>query len=324
MHSKIQQKYLFFGLHDAFFIERQVNLPVMDVILIFNGLGNQMSQYAFFLKKRQVCSSVRFIFERKSKKIHNGYELDKVFGIKQKTTFFNKLLYYIYLTVGYKKLRFISKPIIRLLNLLGIAIYNENDNYAFQPELMRPSHGVKFYEGGWHSEKYFKDIKDQVFEAFQFDIARIGEVNMKILDKIKACTSVAVHVRRGDFLDANNYQKFGAVCTPNYFACAIQKIRSLVKNPHFFFFTNDHAWVKENFTGDDVTVVDINTAGDSWKDMFLMSNCAHNINSNGSFSWWSAYLNKNEDKIVIVPKYFIANKYFEDIYPERWIQLSDY
>ncbi|OJW53750.1 MAG: hypothetical protein BGO55_01320 [Sphingobacteriales bacterium 50-39] len=296
----------------------------MDVILVFNGLGNQMSQYAFFLNKKQISGSARFIFNRKSQKIHNGYELDKVFGIKQRTTVFNKLLYYIYLIVVFNKLRFISQPIIRLLNLMGLAIYSENDNYAFRSELLRPSPGIKFYEGGWHSEKYFRDVKAQVFQAFQFDMSRIGAANSEILHKIKTCTSVAVHVRRGDYLDPLNYQKLGSVCTLNYFVCAIQKMKALVNNPHFFFFTNDHAWVKENFAGDDVTVVNINTAEDSWKDMFLMSNCAHNINSNGTFSWWSAYLNKNEDKIVIVPKHFIANKYFEDIYPESWIRLSDY
>jgi hypothetical protein len=58
--------------------------------------------------------------------------------------------------------------------------------------------------------------------------------------------------------------------------------------------------------------------------MFLISNCSHNINSNGSFSWWSSWLNKNENKIVMVPKNYMLNQYFKDIYPENWIQLEDY
>ncbi|HLA57933.1 MAG TPA: alpha-1,2-fucosyltransferase [Puia sp.] len=296
----------------------------MDVILIFNGLGNQMSQYAFFLKKKQVSGSARFIFEKKSKGIHNGYELDKVFGIKEQDTIVDKILYFFYLGIAYKKLRFISQPIIRLFGLLGFAVYNENDNYAFRSELLQSSSGIKFYVGGWHSDKYFRDIKDRVLDTFQFDAAKIGTANLEVLEKIRACTSVSVHVRRGDFLDAKNYHKLGSVCTLNYFLCAIRKMRTLVENPHFFFFTNDYSWVRDNFIGEDFTIININAAGDSWKDMFLMSNCAHNINSNGSFSWWSSYLNKNENKAVIVPKHFIANTYFEDIYPENWIQLSDY
>ncbi len=97
----------------------------------------------------------------------------------------------------------------------------------------------------------------------------------------------------------------------------------LLKYPHFFFFTNDNTWVTENFNSPDFTVININFSDNSWKDMFLISNCEHHINSNGSFSWWSAWLNKNENKIVIVPKNFMVNRYFKDIYPDNWIQLEE-
>jgi hypothetical protein len=296
----------------------------MDVILIFNGLGNQMSQYALYLRKKQLSGNARFIFSKKSKKIHNGYELEKVFGIKEQDNFVNRCLYSFYLGLSYKKFKWLSRPIIGCIRGLGFKVVNEDDNYNFQPRVLASSPGITFYTGGWHSEKYFRDIKDTILNTYRFDTARMGPANMDMLHKIGNCPSVSVHVRRGDFLDSANYPKFGSVCTLGYFQCAIRKIRSLVDNPHFFFFTNDHAWVREHFSGNDSTVVDINAGGDSWKDMFLISNCAHNINSNGTFSWWSSYLNPHPDKIVIVPRHFIAETHFEDIYPEDWIQLSDY
>ncbi|MHA4811977.1 O-fucosyltransferase family protein, partial [Flavitalea flava] len=117
----------------------------MDVILLFNGLGNQMSQYAFYLKKKQISDSARFIFSKKSANIHNGYELDKVFGIKKEDTAVNKILYTFYLGLAYKKLRWFSKPIILFFNLLGYTLFEENDNYNFQPEFLQSSSGIKFY-----------------------------------------------------------------------------------------------------------------------------------------------------------------------------------
>ncbi len=219
----------------------------MDVVILFNGLGNQMSQYAFFLNKKRIAESTRFLFSKKSAKIHNGYELGNVFGIKNNESAIDKILYFIFKLVSYKKYTSISKPIIRILNSLGITIVNENDDYNFKPEYLQPSKGIKFYVGGWHSEKYFIDIKDTILNTFIFNSENVGEENMEVLKRIKTSNSVSVHVRRGDFMDPNNYQKLGAVCTLNYFLHAIEKMKSLVDSPHFFFFTNDNAWVKHKF-----------------------------------------------------------------------------
>src|ERR1700685_3152998 len=113
----------------------------MDVLMIFNGLGNQMSQYAFYLKKRQISGSARFIFLKKSAKVHNGYELDTVFGIKKKDTVADHLYYFIYLAITSSKLTAILQPIVRLSGLLGMAVIDENDDYTFQPKLLQPSRG---------------------------------------------------------------------------------------------------------------------------------------------------------------------------------------
>ena len=296
----------------------------MDVIIIFNGLGNQMSQYAFYLQKRQKSSSTKFLFSHKSRKMHNGFELTRVFGIHYKEGLLQKLLYLLFLALEYKKFPFLSKPIINCLHLLGCSIIRENDDYNFKPEYLQSKKGIHFYVGGWHAEKYFIDVKEDVLKAFQFNPATIGAENDSILQKIKSTHSISVHIRRGDFLDSNNYHKFGSVCTLNYFIMAIEKMRSLVNNPHFYFFTNDPDWVKQHFSGPDYSLININKSENSWKDMFLISNCSHHINSNGSFSWWSSWLNRHKEKIVIVPKNFMANREFEDIYPIEWIRLSDY
>jgi hypothetical protein len=292
----------------------------MDVIVIFNGLGNQMSQYAFYLQKKNIDKSTCFISFCRD---HNGLELDKVFGINTKENLIQKILYILFRILLTDKVKIISSPIKLILNLLDCKIVRENFDYNFKEKFMKPSRGITFYFGGWHADNYFSKSKETILKKFEFNEPDDKE-NLLVLNKIKQTNSVSIHVRRGDFLNAANIDLFGDVCTKSYFEKAITIIESRVTNPYFFIFSNDLEWVKENLLTKNVTYISCNSGKNSWKDMYLMSLCKHNIIANSTFSWWGAWLNKNSDKIVVCPSRFLKNDTFTDVYPNSWTKISEY
>lgn len=165
--------------------------------------------------------------------------------------------------------------------------------------------------------KYFgsgiERIEKEVREVFRFPTISDNK-NEELLNHIRQTHSVAIHIRRGDMLNGNFY------CYKNgYFKRAVKYIKSKVSEPVFFIFCASDTvdWAKDNFMtlglkphSDKVVFADWNKDVNSWKDMYLMSQCQHNIITNSSFGWWSSWLNENPNKITCSPDSRIITTHF--------------
>ena len=98
----------------------------------------------------------------------------------------------------------------------------------------------------------------------------------------------------------------------------------MIEKPVFFVFSDDIEWVKENLN---ITFPVVYLSGikniKSYEELVLMSKCKHNIIANSSFSWWGAWLNTNQKKIVIAPKRWFNDVKLDttDLIPENWIRI---
>ena len=136
------------------------------------------------------------------------------------------------------------------------------------------------------------------------------------LEKIRQTNSVAVHIRRGDYLKLQNI--YGNICTEEYYRNAITKMYQMIENPVFFFFSDDMEWAKQTFTFDkNFVFADGRGVWQDYHDMHLMSECKNMIMANSSFSWWAAFLNANVDKQIICPARWINHKNTPDVY-DTW------
>ncbi len=291
----------------------------MIQVILQGGLGNQMFEYAaaYALSRR---NSVPFALDMSYMDVfgHKAwcrpYELS-VFALHQKTTFTNGM----YLAVRFlPRLRKWCRK--RGKSRLGWYVF-DIDRLDAAPQ--EKSLILFDYFANCH---LFDSYREDLLQAFSF-VDEANEANLFLLNQIAKTNSVSVHIRRGDYLNTINSSMFYHPSV-EWYKQAMKKIEKQVREPHYFFFSDDIAWAREHFADlKNATFVDVNHGKDAYNDMRLMSACKHNIIANSTFSWWGAWLNNNPQKIVIAPaRYYMNNEgnknYVARMIPDNWIKME--
>lgn len=290
------------------------------IIIANAGLGNMMFSYALTLAFRKKGIPA-LLFVSKADAAHQGYELERVFpGVKPKDGI--ALRYRLWFSLAEKVYSFrifsYHLPLKWLLQPWKFAGFKEPVLYS--PDVFDNLEERTWYGTQCQSWRYYVDCEHEIRKAFSWNETLLSQKTIKVASFLQSCNCVGIHVRRGDYLSPN-YKGLGMVCDTTYYQRAFTYIRTVVKNPHFFVFSDDKEWVKENMAGDEFTIVDHNCGTDSWQDMYLMSQCKHQIIANSSFSWWAAYLNLNDNKIVVAPKRWWAYFDHDDVVPDDWVRI---
>jgi hypothetical protein len=195
-------------------------------------------------------------------------------------------------------------------------------SYRFDSAILDLPDNV-YLEGYWQSERYFADITGILCDEFAVSTPLAGD-NLRIAETMNGCCAVSLHVRRGDYVTDRRTAAIHGVCGLEYYKSAAADIIKRVDAPHFFVFSDDPLWVKENLSlPSPTTFVDHNGPDQGYEDLRLMSLCRHHIIANSSFSWWGAWLGSNPGKIVIAPKRWFNDENIDttDLIPEVWIRI---
>lgn len=170
--------------------------------------------------------------------------------------------------------------------------------------------------GHFQSEKYFIDYKNEILKLFEID----ENTNTFLLEKYGELLNqdtCSIHVRRGDYISLPNHHPLQPI---DYYE---KSVKIIGENKHFLIFSDDIKWCEENFGFiKNKTFISNNL---DYQDLYLMSMCNHNIIANSTFSWWGAWLNKNENKQVIAPTKWFGVTYSsfktDDLYCNNWINI---
>ncbi len=188
-------------------------------------------------------------------------------------------------------------------------------NCQYTPIPYRPNMCIR---GWFQSEKYFCHHKKEIQNLFAPTSKINNYLETKYIDIINHPCTVSIHHR--SYLIEDPKQTHHPTQPKEYY---LKAISYYPEDALFVVCSNDLNWCKQNFDDIPRTFVYIENEP-HFHDLYLMSMCKHNIISNSSFSWWSAYLNLNLDKIVIAPKRWFAEtagRDYKDVIPENWISL---
>ena len=292
----------------------------MIIVKLQGGLGNQMFQYAFarVLANKNIEEVLleNSFFDDKGNKLGftpRKFELE-VFSNQYKRATQKEI-------ISFDKLSVLNR-LRRKYGLNYPIKYIENFS-KYNSNILSIKQDV-YLQGYFQSYKYFVGHEDFVRRLFSFKTDSLGDFNKNILQNIKETNSISVHIRRGDYVEDKVTNAYHGVCSLDYYFEAINLLESRNDNLTLFFFSDDIEWVKKSFGNLKQQIFFVNCNLDkSWVDMFLMSNCNHNIIANSSFSWWGAWLNTNPKKIVIAPEKWFNNNAIDTstLLPTEWIKM---
>ena len=207
------------------------------------------------------------------------------------------------------------KPYTRNENLMTIQdkVHRETNLYLYSPIPFSNNHNIQLI-GYFQNVKYFSEYSDKIIEkigikAFQKELKNIYKFD----------NTISLHFRIGDY----KYSKLHLIIGVTYYKNALQKIISLTnKNIYIIKYCHEDEdsslierhinTLKIHFPNVKFERIDKNL--DDWQQMLYMSLCDHNIIANSTFSWWSAFLNTNKNKIICIPeKWLCDNDHIPDL-----------
>ena len=150
-----------------------------------------------------------------------------------------------------------------------------------------------------------------------------AEIKLGFSQNIAPNNFVALHIRRGDYLQAHNFHQ--NLWETDYYQRAV----ALFPNERFLVFCKDNQdpeqdkkdriWCRENLPKLGIQFEMAPYEDTEVEDLNLMAGCKSIIMANSSFSWWAAYLGEHEK--VVTPKQWFVDGVQRTELLESWIKL---
>lgn len=285
----------------------------MIMIKLNGGIGNQLLQISLYYLFKSKNVSV-FLFPKssllKSISEFNLNNLNFVSELNKSTMIYNPNKFTILDRILIKLRMFLGPKLLSKFYRGKMFVFHQGRFNRLDKRIFEINYSMLV--GTWVHREVFsfsaKYLSINLFANYKLEPNKAFYYN-----KIVREESVAVHVRRGDYLHLTK-QGFYTLSI-SYYLESIKTINSKLKNVTFYFFSNDIEWCKNNFGYlDNTEFVDHeannnNNNNSTIDDLYLMMKCKHFIVSNSTYSLWACYFGMTENSVIVGPKKWMKQYY---------------
>ena len=294
------------------------------IVRLTGGLGNQMFIYsaakALSLKqnKELILDIDDFIYD---KRYNRNYEL-YLFNINDRLASRSEKM---------KPFRRIRTKLARIKNqreTFKSKRFLERRKIEFDKDFMNIDNKNQplYISGVWQSYLYFETYREEIRKLFTLKKAFINKDFIDFETKIiKSKNPVSIHFR---YFDKPNNLK-GNNISMNYYVNCIKDLESKYEKLEYFLFSQyaDYSYdFLSKITKNKINIVDGNLS--PGKTILLISKCSHHIISNSTFSWWGAWLAKNQNNCIYAPNIYKIHGEsfwgFNGLIPKQWKLVETY
>ena len=298
------------------------------IVRIAEGLGNQLFMYANAFALSQKINYKLFIddesayFKKKNIEKYQLHNFNLSSNICEDEFKFNN-----YIKDIKRKFLIKSNFLKRKKNFL----IEENDKFKktkYSNLSINSFSKVLFVEGHYESEKYFKDYKNQLKLEFTLKNPDFYEKN-KYIELIRNNPNiVSICVRQNRFSERmnNKFNENNIIASENftkktieYIFRAVTYIDNKFDDMKYLVWSNDFKNLR-NYLPENKFIFIENNENKSLSDFYLLLNCKNFIVGPTSFHWWPAWLNSNQNSLILRPKDLNVSNNL-DFWPSNWISI---
>ena len=278
-------------------------------MIFFYGEGRLGNQVFQFQALSSLCNRAAVSNRNLERVLAIGLEdLDSLFDLRERPVKVVTRSGLVKRIAKYFVIPLLLRPLAKWLRLIGYAYEPRTGQGPYRGlsgELMRKAglfNRLTFVDGGYYQNPQMSHAAFPI-DTLSVKAHWVAAARAYLQSSVPSeCEAIAVHVRRGDYLQFATYGVNNLALPQDYYWRAIRDVQQQVPNAYFIFVTDDAEWVSTTFADlPNKRTVATSVAAD----FAVMTQCRGAIVSNSTFSLAAALL-IDSPTVVVGPKYWFG------------------